>query len=66
VLFLEHSAKGIALGKEKQPLQRRVTETAVLRVSLVTLGKGSIFVERLPGNTRQRIIDKVWKTKSKK
>jgi hypothetical protein len=51
VLFLEHSAKRFAecpraLGKENQPLRRRVTETAALpSVCLETLGKGSTFVE---------------------
>jgi hypothetical protein len=51
VLFLGHSAKRFAecqtaLGKEKQSLRRRVTETASLS-SVVgqTLGKESIFAE---------------------
>jgi hypothetical protein len=56
VLFLGHSAKRFAecqraLGKEKQPLRRRVTETA----SLPTLGKGVTFDECLLDSTRQRI-----------
>jgi hypothetical protein len=59
VLFLGHSAKWFAecqrtLDKEKQPLRRRVTETAFHRVSQVTLGKGVTFVESLPDSTRQR------------
>jgi hypothetical protein len=59
VLFLGHSAKWFAecqrtLDKEKQPLRRRVTETAFHRVSQVTLGKGVTFAESLPDSTRQR------------
>jgi hypothetical protein len=51
VLFLGHSAKRFAecqgaLGKEKQPLRRWVTETASLpSVSLEALGKEYIFAE---------------------
>jgi hypothetical protein len=54
VFFVGHSAKRFAecqraLGKEKQPLRRRVTETATLPsvpgVCPATLGKGCIFAE---------------------
>jgi hypothetical protein len=59
VLFLGHSAKRFAecqtaLGKEKQPLQHQVTETASLRVSRVALNKGVTFAECCRSDTRQR------------
>jgi hypothetical protein len=59
VLFLGHSAQRFAecqgaLGKEKQPLRRRVTETASLPSVPGDTRQGVTFAECLPGSTRQR------------
>jgi hypothetical protein len=60
VLFFGHSAKWFAechraLGKEKQPLRRRVTETASLLSVPGDTRQRSSFAECRPDSTRQRI-----------
>jgi hypothetical protein len=60
VLFLRHSAKRFAecqgaLGKEKQPLRRQVTETASLPSVPGDTRQRSTFAKCLPDSTRQRI-----------
>jgi hypothetical protein len=60
VLFLGHSAKRfaecqVALGKEKQPLRRWVTETTSLPSVPGDTRQRVTFAECLPGSTRQRI-----------
>jgi hypothetical protein len=60
VLFLGHSTKRFvecqgALGKEKQPLRRWVTETESLPSAPGDTRKGVTFIECLPCSTWQRI-----------